>query len=177
MPLSFLNSFANLQEIILSFEYPDTFEGFNKLQHVTFPQLHILKFQYACPDVDMLIKFLEINGKNLTEFYVGVQDNSLNLAVAKLCPNLKKLYLIFMNNESETLKIVFNSCQYLESIRIFCGGKFLKEKELLKVVSKYSPKNFYELKIDSYTLELLPEDLESFYELERSYTTKVIFFN
>src|SRR6266542_3737202 len=112
MPLSFLNSFANLQEIIFSFEYPDTFEGFNKLQHVTFPQLHILKFQYACPDVDMLIKFLEINGKNLTVFYVG---------------------------------------------------KFLKEKELLKVVSKYSPKNFYELKIDSYTLELLPEDLESFF--------------
>ncbi|CAI2163524.1 15598_t:CDS:1 [Funneliformis geosporum] len=165
MPLSFLSTFTHLQEIILSFDDTDILD-FNKLQYVKFPHLQILKFQYAFPKVEMLIKFLEINGKNLTEFYVGYHDNSLNLAVAKSCPNLKKLYLIFMKNEIETLKVVFNSCQHLESIKIVCGAKYLGEKEMLDVVSKYSPKNFYELKVDNYTQsKLLPEELESFFTI------------
>jgi len=142
--LAFLNIFMCLQEIILSFDYTEALVDFNKLQYVTFPQLRVLKFQYECPKVEMLIKFLEINGKNLIEFYVGHQDNSLNLTVAKFCPNLKKFHLIFKYDELETLKIIFNSCQYLETIKIDCGGTYLKEKEMLEVVSKYSPKNFYE---------------------------------
>jgi len=171
--LSFLNAFMYLQEIILSFYFTNTLVDFNKLQYVTFPQLHVLKFQYACPKVEMLNKFLEINGKNLTEFYVGHQDNSLNLTVAKFCPNLKKFHLIFKYDELETLKIIFNSCQYLETIKIDCGGTYLKEKEMLEVVSKYSPKNFYELKIDGYAQSELFGII--FYELERSYTTKITF--
>jgi len=80
---------------MLSFDYADTFVDFNKLQYVTFPQLHILKFQYAFPRVETLIKFLEINGKNLIEFYVGnyYNNNPLNLAVARFCLNLKKNFV------------------------------------------------------------------------------------
>ncbi|RIA84601.1 hypothetical protein C1645_832026 [Glomus cerebriforme] len=63
-----------------------------------------------------------------------------------------------------TLKIIFNSCQYLESIKIWCGKRFLNEKEVLKTVVKYSPKNFYELKLYNVSnSELLPKDLESFF--------------
>ena len=58
------------------------------------------------------------------------------------------------------LKIIFNSCQYLEGIVIDCGINGLNEKEVLETVAKYSPKNFYELKL--HNPELFPEDLESF---------------
>ena len=162
--LSFLNAFMYLQEIILSFYFTNTLVDFNKLQYVTFPQLHILKFPYAYPEAEMLIQFLEINGKNLTEFYVGHQNNSLNLAVAKFCSNLKKLRLIFKYDELETLKMVFNNCQYLESIKIRCGGDYyLEEKEMLEMVSKYSPKNFYELKVEYIKSLSSSEELELFF--------------
>ena len=40
-------------------------------------------------------------------------------------------------NQLETLKIV--SCQYLESIEIWCGGLFLLiEKDALEIVAEYS---------------------------------------
>ena len=60
--------------------------------------------------------------------------------------------------------MIFNNCQYLESIEIWCGEDYLNEKDVLEIIVKYSPKNFYELKIynDSQS-ELLPEDLESFF--------------
>ena len=50
--------------------------------------------------------------------YGDLSSNSLNLAIAKFCPKLRKLSTGFKNSELETLKLVFNSCQYLESIRI-----------------------------------------------------------
>jgi len=77
----------------------------------------------------------------------------LNLAIAKFCSNLKSLYTRFINDgyESETLKVILNNCQQLESINIlyddysnydyygisededlFC----LNEKELLEIVAK-----------------------------------------
>ncbi|PKK68407.1 hypothetical protein RhiirC2_851456 [Rhizophagus irregularis] len=44
-------------------------------------------------------------------------DNSLNLAISKFCPMLRKLSTGIKNNESETLKINFNSCKYLGSLK------------------------------------------------------------
>ena len=62
----------------------DAFEDFKELQYVTFSQLQVLKFQYENPRNELLVKFLENNGKNLKEFYVGnSMDNSLNLAIAR----------------------------------------------------------------------------------------------
>ena len=43
------------------------FGGFKELQYVTFPKL---KFPKQCPKPEYLMKFLEINGKNLKEFYI-----------------------------------------------------------------------------------------------------------
>jgi len=160
MPLSFISNFTNLQELTLSLGY-DYFGDFEKLQHVTFSQLKSLKFLLGYPNHEYLIKFLEINGKYLERFDIECFDNSLNLAIAKFCPNLKSLLNIF--RDKETLKIIFNNCQRLESIRVFCGEYNLKE--LLDVIAKYSPKHVSELKI-YYTYvgksEALPKTLESF---------------
>ncbi|GES99478.1 hypothetical protein GLOIN_2v1876445 [Rhizophagus clarus] len=92
IPLSFVALFKNLQKLFFSFKY-SLFDDFDQLQYVHFSQLKILKFIYSHPKIVMLIKFLEINGKNLTEFYIrkGHNNNSLNLAIVKFCPNLKIL--------------------------------------------------------------------------------------
>uniref|UniRef100_U9SX77 Uncharacterized protein n=1 Tax=Rhizophagus irregularis (strain DAOM 181602 / DAOM 197198 / MUCL 43194) TaxID=747089 RepID=U9SX77_RHIID len=95
------------------------------LQYITFSHLRVLKFLFAIPRVETLIKFLEINGDH---------DNSLNLAVAKFCPSLKNLITLFEENELETLKIILNNCQYLESIRVWCGEGYLNDKEFLNVL-------------------------------------------
>src|SRR5436305_4388856 len=141
-PASFVSSFLNLQEI--SFSLNETqFDVFKELQYVSFPKLKTLKFPYGCPKQKYLMKFLEINGTNLKEFYI----NSLTSAndIAKFCPNLKKLYVLFKKNELDILKYIFNSCQYLEGIVIHCRECYLNEKEVLETVAKLSPKNFYEL--------------------------------
>ncbi|RIA99332.1 hypothetical protein C1645_811569 [Glomus cerebriforme] len=167
LSLSFISKFINLQELILSLESSE-FDDFNILQYVNFPQLKVLKFLHECPRFEMLIKFLEINGKNLVELYIEDDENSLNLAISKFCPNLKSLFTMFKINEIETLKIILNHCQYLESIKIWYGEKYLNENELFEVIVKYSPKNFYELKIhydyDYEALsEIISEDLEEFF--------------
>ncbi len=133
IPLSFIAKFTNLQELVLSFNYNT--ESFKNLQHVFFPQLQILRFNYKCPNHDYLIKFLENNGKNLIEIYLDeVNINSLNLAISNFCPKLKSLYTIFNYDEVETLKSILNKCQQLESIDILCGGDFyLDETESLEV--------------------------------------------
>jgi hypothetical protein len=166
IPLSFIKKFKNLRELILSFDYNYAIEDFTKLQYVSFPQLQILKFDYAYPRYELLIKFLEVNGKNLKEFYIGNNDNSLNLAIAKFCPNLRNLFTIFRNDELETLKMILNNCQYLESIEVWCGNDYLNEKNLFDIIAKYSPKNFFELKI-YYVIftksEISMEELENFF--------------
>ena len=88
-----------------------------------------------------------------------------NLSIAKFCPNLKKLRVIFNNGEIDILKDIFNSSRYLERIEIGCGGLYLDEKEVLEVVVMNSPKNFCELKIFNRSSDsvLVPEDLESFF--------------
>src|SRR5207237_829418 len=73
----------------------------------------------------------------------------------------------FKDNELETLEMVFNNCQYLESIVIWCGGVFFSEKNVLEMVGKYSTKNVRELRLvyqgSLSQSELLPEEFESFF--------------
>ncbi|PKY39886.1 hypothetical protein RhiirA4_529217 [Rhizophagus irregularis] len=97
--LSFISKFINLQELIISIYNGDVL-GFEELQNIIFPKLQILNFKRECPKYEEFIKFLENNGKNLKELYVGddhiedikgYNENSLNLAIVKLCPNLRKL--------------------------------------------------------------------------------------
>ncbi len=178
IPLSFVAEFTNLQELAISFDDP-SFEGFEKLQHVVFSQLRILKFQRGVPKLGYLVNFFANNGKNLEEIYIEYYKISLNSTIAKYCPNLKSLYTIFMENEIKTLQKIFNSCQRLESIEVWCGswneggGCYLKESELLQMVINDSPKTFNELKI-YYTFRtdsaLFPKDLESFFT---SWTNRV----
>ena len=66
--------------------------------------------------------------------------------MAEFCPNLRKLSIGFKSNELETMRKVFDCCQYLESIIIWCGDDFLSEIEALEMVTKYSPKFLHELK-------------------------------
>ncbi|PKC60750.1 hypothetical protein RhiirA1_467600 [Rhizophagus irregularis] len=133
--LSFIANFSNLQELKLSFDLEECFVDFEKLQY---------------------------------KFIGGIEccnDNSLNLAISKFCPMLRKLSTGIKNNELESLKIIFNSCKYLESIKIWCGGEFLSEKQALEMVVKYS-QNINELilyHIFTVRFNLLPEELESFF--------------
>ncbi|GBB86747.1 hypothetical protein RclHR1_13150003 [Rhizophagus clarus] len=147
IPLSFIANFSNLQELELSFE-DKNFIDFEKLQYVIFPRLQVLKFSGEYPRVELLMKFLENNGKNLKEIYIGEKgmccDNSLNLAIAKFYPNLSKLYIRIKHNELETLKIILNNYKILESIKIWCGMDYLSENEALETVTKYS-QNIHEL--------------------------------
>ena len=123
-----------------------------------------------CHNIQILCIVFEVNGRNLKELYLGDfdygSDDSLNLAIVKFCTNLRKLSTGFKNDELETLKMVFNSCLYLESIRIWCGDYYLSEKDFLEIVAEYSPRNFHELELYyKYDLrsELLPEELKSFF--------------
>jgi hypothetical protein len=113
----------------------------------TFPHLEILRLLKCLVEVDVIIKFLENNGKNLKEFYVEECNNSLNLAIAEFCPNLKSLYTLFSRNEIEILKTIFENCQQLETIITICGDFYLEIIKFLGIVAKYSPKNFHELKL------------------------------
>ncbi|RIA87222.1 hypothetical protein C1645_828103 [Glomus cerebriforme] len=163
--LSFIANFKNLQQLELSFDHND-FEDFEKLQYVILPNLKIFKIPYHISN-NILITFLENNGKNLIEFYAGDDiDNSLNSIIANFCPNLKKFYAIFKNSQLDTFKLVFNSCQFLESIKIWCGGDYLSEKEAFDLIINHSHKYLYELilyyQYQAQT-ELLPDELESFF--------------
>ncbi|GBC06235.1 hypothetical protein RclHR1_00670027 [Rhizophagus clarus] len=167
IPLSFITNFSNLQELKLSSDCLD----FEKLQYTIFPQLQVLKIEERILSVELLEKFLKNNGKNLKEICIGdhlliCSNNSLNLAIAKFCPKLRKLSTGIKNNELETLKIIFNNCKNLESIKIWCGSNYLSEREALEAVTKYS-QNIYELILYQLNgpvhFELLPEELESFF--------------
>ncbi len=81
---SFLTEFINLQELVLTLRYYYCDESFKNLQHITFPRLQILKFEKYCPNHKHLTRFLENNGTNLKELYLGyIEHNSINLAIAK----------------------------------------------------------------------------------------------
>jgi hypothetical protein len=163
-PLSFVTKLTNLRELVLSRCYFDELN--NKLQYVIFPHLQVLKFPHSYPDDNILIKFLENNGKNLKEFYVmsNYESDSLNLAIAELCPNLKSLFTLFKFDKIESLKSILNNCQQLESIGTQYYYGSLDEKEILETLAKYSPKSFHRLKLINYSdTKLVPEDLEEFF--------------
>ena len=138
--LSFITSFINLQELVISHLYMD-----KKLQHTIFPNLQILKILHddSNPNSGMFIKFLENNGKNLTDLYMKYyKDNSLNLSIIQHCLKLKNLLVIINNGEIDILKNIFNSCQYLKSIRIWCGIDYINEKGMLDLLQKIHQKVF-----------------------------------
>ncbi|GBB90368.1 hypothetical protein RclHR1_01730016 [Rhizophagus clarus] len=163
--LSFISNFTNLQELILSFYNIDSFEDFKILQYVRFSKLESLKFQFEFPRNDLLIKFLENNGKNLKEFYVNKSNEELNLAVIKYCPNLRKLFSEFKNSELDSLKMILNNLHNLESIKISYNEEGFNEKDLFDILVKCSPKNVCELILSSSykKFDLLPNELESFF--------------
>jgi hypothetical protein len=172
LPLSFINLFTNLEEIMFSFDYGADFGDFKKLQLAKFPKLQILKLPMRYPKPEYVMKFLENNGKNLKTFYTYSSDNALSLSIADFCPNLKSLFVGINYGEINTLKTIFNNCQYLESIKVWCGKSYsgeersyLSEKEVFETVVNHSPNNFCELKIyySSNSDFVSPEDLESFF--------------
>ncbi|PKY44866.1 hypothetical protein RhiirA4_419388 [Rhizophagus irregularis] len=144
----------------LLFEYRDA--NFKEIQHITFPHLQILKLVNCPAEVNMLINFLKNNGKSLKEFYVNESNNSLNLAIAEFCPNLKSLCTKFPKNGTEILEAIFKNCQQLDSIITICGDSYIGSKIMLEIVVKYSPKNFRELKLLSHE-KLSSEDLQLFF--------------
>jgi hypothetical protein len=174
LPFSFISSFKNLQEFILSFNsVVGDFEDFGKLQYINFPKLEKFKIPYRCPKPEHVIKFLENNGKNLKNFYASVRNNALNLSIANFCPKIKSLFVIFTTSEIDILKNIFINCKYLESIKVWCGYYYLNEKEVLDTVVNYSPNNFHELKINNNRkFDVSPKDLESFFVRWRNRTPK-----
>ncbi|GBC10638.1 hypothetical protein RclHR1_00980015 [Rhizophagus clarus] len=161
----FITKFTNLQELVLSFHHKECFDGLNyTLQHIVFPQLKNLKFLHRCPEDDVLIKFLENNGKNLKEFYINSSNTLILLAIAEFCSDLKSLYILFKFDKIEAIKAVLNNCQQLECIETQYYYGLLKEKILLEILAKYSQKNFYRLKLHYYSSsQLNPKDLEEFF--------------
>ncbi|CAB5385047.1 unnamed protein product [Rhizophagus irregularis] len=140
-PLSFISMFINLQELILS------------LGPAEDPEDTVGRFD---PKLEMVIKFLEINGKNLTKFNSSYDCKTMNLAIAKFCPNLKSINITYKNDELEALKLILSNCQFLESIKVRIVNKSITSKNLFDILAKYSPKNFHKL-----IISLLP-----FYKLE-----------
>ncbi|GES74458.1 hypothetical protein GLOIN_2v1573959 [Rhizophagus clarus] len=124
----FITKLTNLMELDLSevdlyYEHRKVnLNNFKELQHAIFPQLKILRFFGKVPDIEILIKFLKKNGKNLEEFYIFEGDELLKLAIINYCPKLKTLCARF--NE-ESLREILNSCKQLKSIR------FLHKKEVM----------------------------------------------
>jgi len=89
LPLSFIAKFLNLQELILTFFNISSFEDFKKLRYITFSKLQHLEFRFQCPRNELLIEFLENNGKNLKKIFICMSNDSLNLAIVKFCPNIR----------------------------------------------------------------------------------------
>jgi hypothetical protein len=169
IPLSFIATLTNLQELKLTLlRFADHLDEFNEIQNINFQHLKVLKFSYVIPEVETLVKFLEINGKTLTELCFEEETyDSLNLAIAKYCPNIQSVTTLFRAYELETLKIILNSCQDLKCIRIGCGGDLLEDKVFLDILAKYSPKYFCEAEIEyrwhDKPSKITPTDLEEFF--------------
>jgi hypothetical protein len=171
MPLSFVSSFTNLQEVIFSFPSDDDIDDefikdFDKLENSNFPRLQVLKIPFQCPKSEYLIKFLENNGKTLKKLFICELESVAIPSIANFCINLQNLFVIFNHNELHLLQIIFIKCQYLESIKIWCGEGYLTEKEVLEVVANHAPNSFRELKIYNVDLNLefvSSKDLESFF--------------
>lgn len=108
----------NLQELKLTFYSKDSYESFKELQHAIFPQLQILVIKCECPGDDLLIKFLENNGKNLKMLHIQRNGHALNSAVADLCPNLLGLSAKITYDRERIIESIINGCRYLNHINI-----------------------------------------------------------
>jgi len=100
LSLSFIASFINLQELVISSFY----SIYNELQHMIFPNLQVFRIVYLSEyDVDFsdsenFIKFLKNNGKNLTDLCINHYiDKSLNLSIMHYCLNLKNLVIVMVD--------------------------------------------------------------------------------
>jgi len=58
-PYSFVTKFTNLRVLVLKFDERDDFRDFEKLQYVTFPQLHLLEFSNKIPKQSNFWKIME----------------------------------------------------------------------------------------------------------------------
>ncbi|GBC41482.2 hypothetical protein GLOIN_2v1784405 [Rhizophagus irregularis DAOM 181602=DAOM 197198] len=180
-------------EKIISKGLPDLISSQKNLKHLYIMQsydcedlsdiIHSLTKLYP----DNLIKFELYGGKhfiplsfiskflNLQELVLsfdynyaieGNNDDTLNLSISEFCPNIRKIFTIFKNNELGSLKNIFINCKYLESIKIWCGDRYLNDKKVLDIVLNHSPRDFYELKL-YYVInaqsEITPEELEDFF--------------
>ncbi|RIA92328.1 hypothetical protein C1645_820840 [Glomus cerebriforme] len=170
LSVSFIALFSNLQVIKFSYTTRNfgekQFSDFEKLQNVNFPKLQYFSIPYHFTKPEYVMKFLENNGKKLKKFVTTEEDYALNLSTAKFCPNLKNLSITIRCDELDTLRIILNSCQYLESIKIRRGVSYLSYKEILETIAIHSPENFCKLEMYNDLLsnsKLLPEDLESFF--------------
>ncbi len=67
-------------------------EALGILRHAIFPAFVFLRFKEECPNHEYLTIYLENNGKNLKVLHLGVNNDSLNLTIAKFCT----LYLKMM---------------------------------------------------------------------------------
>ncbi|CAG8563568.1 4842_t:CDS:2 [Funneliformis caledonium] len=150
-------SLAKIPNALTKLHIKKRIKRFKNLQHVILPQLQILTFEYKCPKVGYLINFLEINGKNLKKLDLGKNysfNNSLNLAIANFCTNLKTLRFTYSNtnlNNLDSLKVIFKGCEQLESLDFLCGNDcedYIMEREFLEMVVEFSPKKFHELKLE-----------------------------
>ncbi|CAG8589221.1 9944_t:CDS:1 [Funneliformis caledonium] len=153
MQLSFISKLSNLQELSLSFLKTNGLKDFEILQYATLPKLQILTFEIKCAAVVYLINFLENNGKNLKKLDLGKKkffDNSLNLAISNFCTNLTSLRFTYSYKTLDSLKLILNGCEQLESMDILssvnCRG--CQDFILLEMIVEFSPKKFHELKVD-----------------------------
>ncbi|CAG8465898.1 11154_t:CDS:1 [Funneliformis mosseae] len=170
--LLFLTNFTNLRELVF-FEFYDIHESFQEFQHVKIPKLRTLKFQYKFPKSVYLDRFLENNGNHLIDISLEYSNNSINSSVAKYCPNLKSFSTIIVDDEFDILKLIFDRCEKLESIKFVCEygwyKKFHLENELFDIIARFSPKNFQKLKIRyignalNVRSELSPEEMNLFF--------------
>src|SRR6266508_2343069 len=96
-------SFVNYLNYVITFYYFN--EDFNE------------HFTSSNPKIPVRLpnKFLENSGKNLKEFNFGnnISDGTLNLAIAKFCPNLQFLTILIPRGDLETLEEIFINCQQL----------------------------------------------------------------
>ncbi|EXX72798.1 uncharacterized protein OCT59_027107 [Rhizophagus irregularis] len=136
--LTCIPSLINLQSLTLTFYIKGFFE---ELQHAIFPQLQTLEFKFECPEDDLLIKFLENNGKNLKRFHVQRNGHTLNLAVIDLCPNLNYIATKIMYDIEPILKLFINSFQYLKYIDVYYE-KSIFTKNNITVITKGLTKNY-----------------------------------
>ncbi|PKK57677.1 hypothetical protein RhiirC2_797608 [Rhizophagus irregularis] len=168
LPLSFVSFFINLQEVIFSFPPDDGvdddfIENFVKIEASHFPRLQVLKIPFQRPKPESLIKFLKNNGKTLKKLFICELESAAISSIANFCLNLQSLFVIFKSNELHLLQAIFIRCQYLESIKIWCGVEYLNETEVLEIVANHSPNSFHELKIynaDSDSNFASPGDIE-----------------